>query len=153
MFYFFFFKYLICVKYAWLRMSPMQWKRVINTLWPLWHWPTSLMLEVSFSTKLVTIKTFIPHAKQQFRPVQEPQSMCTRIVRQNKAQHQEGANSFRAKCITIACQDNDRHGNTSHWYIILHNYNMSFWIQITSRRLLILTPRHHQQSEIRLPTS
>ena len=31
-----------------------------------------------------------------------------------QAQHQDGANNSRAKCITKLCQDDDRHENTPH---------------------------------------
>ena len=48
-----------------VKLETIIWTQVINTCIP---------------TKLVTIKTFTPHAKQHFPPVQEPQSMCTRNV-------------------------------------------------------------------------
>ena len=45
---------------------------------------------IAFQTKLVTITTYIQHT-QYNPPVQEPHSMYTRHILQNKAQHQEAA--------------------------------------------------------------
>ena len=46
--------------------------------------------QIHFPTKFVRIKTLTPHAKQQFPPVQEPQSMCTRNVTQNRHNIRKG---------------------------------------------------------------
>ena len=81
--------------------------------------------QIHFPTKFVIIKTFTPHERWHIPPVQEPQSMCTRNVRQNTAQHHEDVNSSHAKWINIPCQDNDRHGYPPHQNIyIIYNYEI-----------------------------